>query len=298
MGFFSSLGDIAGGLIGGVAGGFFGQPELGASIGSSLLGSFGSSEDTSRAVDSANSAASAAAQANRDFQQYNSDTAIRRRVTDLQAAGLNPMLAYQQGGAAVPGGSVAATTDANTMLNSGFTQARVNNETSLLQSQLANVNADTDVKSAQADNIRTDMALKNSQISLNSVTSSKMSNEIDNIRQQILESNQRISTLYSQGKLSDSQASYYRSLVPGIILQRNLTEAQTKFYNTSAFSNVVGAQNKGQDYYMSSLNIPLLENISNAQSSTWMKEVHPYLSDILSVSNSMSSAGKSFQYFK
>ena len=46
------------------------------------------------------------AQKNRDFQQYNSDTAIRRRVSDLQAAGLNPMLAYNDG-ASSPSGSAA-----------------------------------------------------------------------------------------------------------------------------------------------------------------------------------------------
>lgn len=50
---------------------------------------------------------SAEAEKNRQWQQMMSSTAYSRAVGDMTSAGLNPMLAYQQGGASTPGGATA-----------------------------------------------------------------------------------------------------------------------------------------------------------------------------------------------
>ena len=56
---------------------------------------------------SANKANERIARENRAFQDRQSSTSWRRGVEDLKAAGLNPMLAYSQGGASTSPGSTA-----------------------------------------------------------------------------------------------------------------------------------------------------------------------------------------------
>lgn len=60
------------------------------------------------------------AQLNRDFQLYLRNTAMQARVADLNKAGLNPALAYQQGGAAVTSGATASGSPVSGSSASGY----------------------------------------------------------------------------------------------------------------------------------------------------------------------------------
>ena len=84
------------------------------------------------------------AQKNRDWQEHMSNTAYQRAMADMRAAGLNPILAYQQGGASTPGGSNAAVGTLAGAMGTGYSYQALqdNSETIKLISLLANTAAE------------------------------------------------------------------------------------------------------------------------------------------------------------
>jgi hypothetical protein len=142
-----NLGTLGG--IASVAGVATGQPWLTAA--GSALGAMGSQDFNAEL-----------AQQNRSFQENMANTSFQRRVEDLKAAGLSPMLAYSQGGAAVPTGSQASSAanvgEASASTGSTARQININRETAmsqielqdqqknLLGSQALNYDADTAIK--------------------------------------------------------------------------------------------------------------------------------------------------------
>lgn len=75
--------------------------------GSYSMGMSQSAQDLWTDAESANKNAAIEAEKNRIYQTYMANTAYQRAVQDLKAAGLNPVLAAMNGGAATPAGATA-----------------------------------------------------------------------------------------------------------------------------------------------------------------------------------------------
>lgn len=140
----STLGNVASGASAGASFGPWGAV-IGGGLG--LLGGMLGGSET-------NAANAQMAENQMNFQERMSDTAYQRAVADMKAAGLNPMLAYSQGGATTPGGAMATMQN---VLQSGISSAQSGAQ---IGPQISNLMADTRNKEATTDNINTDTLLK------------------------------------------------------------------------------------------------------------------------------------------
>lgn len=101
-----------------------------------------------------NRMAKQAAQDQMDFQERMSNTSYQRAMKDMSAAGLNPMLAYNQGGASTPSGS---SYDPQNAIEGSISSARANMQA---KAELDNVRSQTALNNALRKSAAEDAILK------------------------------------------------------------------------------------------------------------------------------------------
>jgi hypothetical protein len=194
---------------------------IGAGLG--FLGSEQTNASNRGIANAANAASAQQAAQQMEFQERMRDTQYQTAVKDMKAAGLNPMLAYSQGGAGTPTGAMGSVSTA-TMKNSaaagiqGYQTLSMNNADIDLKRATTTGTTATTLKT-EADTIKTaaeiGYVLENTK--LNTQTQRNLEEQLKKLQQEIL--NLRATEKYTSaatGKVGAETTNIKENIAPSV----------------------------------------------------------------------------------
>lgn len=225
------------------------------------------------------------AQKNRDFQERMRATQYQTATQDMIAAGINPMVAYTQGGAGTPTGATASSNSLPHVANKA-TAAVTNSATTAtiqnIHAQTEKTEADAEVSRAMADKVRAETNLTTSSTENMNQTVQKTIEEIQLVREQIGKTHaekyyvgQQTATSWEEQRLKQQQwilAEIEKKLKNGQITLQTAQTELTKIETDLRKYEIAGARNK------------------SASDETWYgRNIRPYLQDAGRITNSATS---------
>lgn len=236
----------------------------------------------------ANAANAQQAKDRMDFERDMANTSFQRGRADLEAAGYNPALAYNKGGADSPSGAQADIKNALAAFG-GSARAAVDTFNSIQQTQagVAKTRADTKLTEAQANQLNLESAGRVAELQARASltgTNARFANETFTDRASTISNNQ-LSTLYSQRL---GQVNLERGLRGWERDRDVIWPLAVEQLRQNLTATIASTRNVNATARLSELAEPTAENMARMAKTAWGKNVSPFLSDANTIARMLS----------